>query len=442
MSKLNTKRPPIHTYEGAKAQHLNLRQQLRRSVMSCLLWEREFYEDGETIVDRLRSLVPKVEASKVAKIAVEARISMKLRHIPLLLAREMARYDPHKSYVADTLVCIIQRPDDLTEFLALYWKDGKEPLSAQVKKGLARAFTKFDEYSLAKYNRPSKIKLRDVLFLCHARPKNAEQEALWKRLVNNELKIPDTWEVALSAKDDISKKEKWERLLREDRLGALALLRNLRNMTQEAVSGDLIRDALVRMSVSRLLPFRFIAAARFVPSLEPVLERKMFDCVAELPKLFGKTVVLLDVSGSMVWKLSAKSTMTRSDVANGLGILLREVCEGVRVFSFSDDLIEVPARRGFALRDAIGRSQPHSGTYLGKALQTLAQLVQTEKLSLDRLIVLTDEQSYDTVPAPPKGVKAYMVNIASAVNGVGYGAWTHIDGWSEAIIRYIQEFEQ
>ena len=59
----------------------------------------------------------------------------------------------------------------------------------------------------------------------------------------------------------------------------------------------------------------------------------------------------------------------------------------------------------------------------------------------DRLIVVTDEQSHDTV-ADPRAGKAYMVNVASARNGVGYGRWTHIDGFSEAVLGFIREHER
>jgi hypothetical protein len=59
---------------------------------------------------------------------------------------------------------------------------------------------------------------------------------------------------------------------------------------------------------------------------------------------------------------------------------------------------------------------------------------------VDRLIVITDEQSHDRVPVPKHG-RGYVVNVASYRNGVGYGAWTHIDGWSEAIIEYIRSVE-
>jgi hypothetical protein len=121
-------------------------------------------------------------------------------------------------------------------------------------------------------------------------------------------------------------------------------------------------------------------------------------------------------------------------------VLLREIAEKVGVFSFSDNLVEVPARRGLALRDAIDASQRHNGTYLGNAVEELnrrAERNPTERY--DRLIVITDEQSHDSVPKP-KGT-GYVINVASYKNGVGYGAWVHIDGWSESVIEYIRALE-
>jgi hypothetical protein len=135
----------------------------------------------------------------------------------------------------------------------------------------------------------------------------------------------------------------------------------------------------------------------------------------------------------MIAALSRRSEMQRTDAAYGLAVLLREIGERVSVYSFSDRLVEVPARRGFALRDAIDQSQPHSSTQLGKAVE------QLNRERYDRLIVITDEQAHDSVPKP-RG-KGYVVNVASYKNGVGYGAWTHIDGWSEAVVEYIRALE-
>src|SRR5215471_13380891 len=190
------------THEGAPARHISPELQLRRSMLACMLWEDQFYEDGVAIAGRIRELVAQIPAEKVAALAVEAREKMKLRHAPLLLVREMARLKTHRHLVAETLARVIQRADELAEFVALYWSEGKQPLSAQVKKGLASAFTKFDEYALAKYNRAAPVKLRDVLFLCHAKPLDQAQADLWKRLVDGELATPDTWEVSLSAGAD------------------------------------------------------------------------------------------------------------------------------------------------------------------------------------------------------------------------------------------------
>jgi hypothetical protein len=420
----------VRTHEGAPARHITPELQLRRSVLACMLWEDQFYEDGVAIAGRIRELVAQVPAEKVAALAVEAREKMKLRHAPLLLVREMARLQTHRHLVAETLARVIQRADELAEFVALYWSEGKQPLSAQVKKGLAAAFTKFDEYALAKYNRANPVKLRDVLFLSHAKPLDEAQAAVWKRLVDGELATPDTWEVALSAGAD--KREVWERMLREHKLGSLALLRNLRNMADVKVEESLIRGGLAGMKTERVLPFRFIAAARYAPQWEPELEQAMFKSLEGQPRLPGKTVLLVDVSGSMDAPLSSRAEMRRNDAGYGLAVLLREIAEKVSIYSFSDNLVRVPNRSGFALRDAINASQPHNGTYLGKAVSGIEE-------NYDRLIVITDEQAHDTVPNPR--ARGYVVNVASYKNGVGYGKWVHIDGWSEAIIEYIRAAE-
>jgi 60 kDa SS-A/Ro ribonucleoprotein len=440
--KLNTPSAPVLNHEGIRAKRINPEQQLRRSVMACMLWESEFYEDGQSIAARISDIIKLVRPEAVAAIAVEAREKMKLRHVPLLLVREMARLPTHRAHVAETLARVIQRPDELAEFLAIYWKEKKQPLSAQVKRGLAAAFTKFDAFSLAKYNRDGAIKLRDVLFLCHAKAETPEQDATWKQLIAGTLPTPDTWEVALSAATGTTEEEKaaakkavWVRLLSENKLGALALLRNLRNMEKVKVEDEAIRRALTDIKTERVLPFRFIAAARHAPRFEPELESGMFKCLQGREKLPGKTVLLIDTSPSMSGKISDKSELSRADAAFGLAVLLRELCAQVEIVAFSKITGLVPPRRGFALADAIRQAVPSDGTLLGNAVRAVSG-------KYDRLITITDEESQDAVCDPDTGKQAYLVNVASSKNGVGYGAWTHIDGWSEAVVDYIQAHEE
>lgn len=420
----------VQTHGGVQAYpHLKPLQQLRRSVLSCLLWEDEFYEDGQEIAERIQATAALVTPQELAALATEARSTHNLRHVPLILLKALAKRGGR--IVGDTIAETIQRADELSEFLSIYWAPEKQKLSKQVKLGLARAFRKFSEYNLAKYDRKNAVRLRDVLFLCHAKPKDEAQAALWKRLVDNQLQTPDTWEVALSAGAD--KKATFERLLAEGQLGYLALLRNLRNMAQANCDMNLVRDAiLARKGAQKVFPFRYIAAARACPQLEPVLDQALSECIAELPELPGSTFVLVDVSGSMDHPLSGKSDMTRIDAAAALASIAHGA---LRVFTFSQALVEVPPRRGMAGVDAIHKSQPHSNTQLAGAVAAL------NKIPHDRLIVITDEQATDASVPEPIAKRAYMINVASNKNGVGYGKWTHLDGFSEGVLRYIHAIE-
>lgn len=422
--------PVKRTYEGAKASHISSEEELKRALMSCLLWENTFYESGQSIADRIKSLSVNVSGDKLSELVIYTREKMKLRHAPLWLCVSMAE---QRKLKAETLCNVIQRPDELTEFLALYWKDGKKSIPKQVKKGLGMAFNKFNEYGFAKYDRDNAVKLRDVLFMVHPKAKDNEQQELFNKIVNRTLKTPDTWETNLSAGED--KKITWERLLRENKLGGMALLRNLRNMGNVGVDENLIKGAISEMNTSRILPFRFISAAKYYPRLEDKLEVKMLQAFSG-EKLSGKTVLLLDVSGSMCGDtISSKSDLTPLDCACGLAILAREMCEDISIYTFSNDTVMLPPRRGFALRDLIN-SQEHGATYMGDSIK----LVNNHE-KYDRIIVLTDEQSHDSVGGH-EGKYGYIINVAQYKNGVSYGPYVHISGWSEKVIQYVGEYEK
>ena len=441
------KRGPIFTHEGGRAVRITSEQQLRRSVLSCLLFEREFYEDGQAIADRIVATAKLVSPAKVAALAREARGQFNLRHVPLLLLSVLAE-TAQGSLVSDAIADVCQRADEPGELLAIHakrlGKPIKQAMTHAMRKGIGRALSRFDEYQLGKYNRDAQVKLRDVLFLSHAKPANDDQADLWRRLALKRLATPDTWEVELSA--GVDKRETFERLIREGKLGYLALLRNLRSMMSAGCDPGLVRDAIVaRKGAHRILPFRYVAAARACPQMEPAIDQALSKAISEMAPLSGRTVVLVDVSASMDEKLSAKSDLTRMDAAAALASVIHG---DLRVFTFSAGgimrwgdrqtkpvLVEVPPRRGMAGIDAVIKSQEHGGTLLGKAI------AEANAIPHDRLIVITDEQSSDPVPAS-MAERAYMINVASARNGVGYGPWVHIDGFSEAVLRFIVEHER
>ena len=94
----------------------------------------------------------------------------------------------------------------------------------------------------------------------------------------------------------------------------------------------------------------------------------------------------------------------------------------------------MPAYAGLALVKTIKDSMPHGSTNLGAAVRHL------NSMALDRLIVITDEQSHDRVPNS-SAARAYMINVASNKHGVGYGPWVHVDGWSDRVLDFVRELE-
>jgi hypothetical protein len=426
------------THEGGMAGRQTPLMELTRAVSTCLLWENTFYEKGSDMAQRIAELCDHVSLEEIAALAVTARGDLKLRHVPLFLLLQMIRINSatkaKSPLVARTIAGVIQRADEMPELLSLYWRDGKRPLAASLKRGLAQAFPKFSAFQLAKWNRDAVVKLRDVLFLARPKSTSDEQAAIWKQLAEGTLEAPDTWEVALSAGAD--KKATWERLLREDKLGYMALLMNLRNMAPAQVEPGLVEQALRAGAVnSRALPFRFLTAAKHAPQFAGALSDAMVASVTE--RIPGRTLLVIDVSGSMDGALSAKSQTTRLDAAGALAVLLREMTPECRVFTFSQMLAEVQNWRGLPLVEGIVRSQAHGGTYLGAALEKLKTVVPTA----DRLIVVTDEQAHDRL-IPGWGQWNYLINVGPYKPGLDIsGGWTRITGWSERVVEWMRQEE-
>lgn len=421
------------THEGGCADaHQRPLLELERAVSTCLLFEDTFYEAGSDLANRIAALCKQVTPNKVATLAVKTRTDLKLRHVPLFLCVQLAKMKAGR-LLAETIEAVVQRPDEMSELLALYWRDGRKPLAAQLKKGLARAFRKFTAYHLAKWNRDAAVKLRDVLFLVHAKPKDAEQAALWKQLVDGTLAAPDTWEVALSSGHD--KAATWTRLLKEKRLGYMALLMNLRNIAEAGVQQELVEQALRSGAAgSKALPFRFVSAYKHAPMYAQALSDSMEQAVTgELP---GKTAIVLDVSGSMDETISRKGTLLRYEAAAALAILVRGMARQCRIFVYSTDCVEVANLRGLGVLDAV---RQHVGG--GTNTQLAVQSVNAAFPDMERMILLTDEQAHDGLCAPV-AKQAYLINVAPYKPGLELGGkWVRINGWSERVVEWIVAHE-
>lgn len=445
---MRTNTPTRHaarTHEGGRADpHVAPLDELRRLVMTCLLFERSFYSSGLDLAERIAELVHMVQPREAVEVAIEARNQMRLRHVGLWVLRHVLNH-PHRvpaagAMIVDAFQQVIRRPDELGEFMAMYESSGGNTarMPSVAKRGIASALQQFDEYQLAKWDRAAKWRIRDVIRMAHPRPKNTEQSDLWRRATRGELATPDTWEVALSSGAD--KRATWERLIAGKRLGQMALLMNVRNMVAAGVRPEVIGQAILDRSgpAGVALPFRYLTAARHAPALAADLSRAMLASIPRHPQWPAGTVVLVDVSGSMAARLSGRSETTRMDAAAGVAVLIRHRSAAPRILTFSNHLVEVPNHEGIPLAAAILQSQPHIGTALVQSIQAAMGQIP----GATRMVVITDEQAMwyaGTMPPPPPG-GGVIVNVAPERPAlpVTQAGWLRVNGFSDRVVEYIE----
>ena len=458
MSKLNTKQKPAYTENsvGTTVRKITVHQELIRAVSACMLWEDTFYLDGSLAADKIRELVAESDPEFVAALASLVRSSMNIRHTPLLMLVELAKLGRLK---ARHVYEVISRPDELAEILAIYWKDGKSPLSNQLKRGIADAFTKFSAYQFSKYKGENKnISLRDVMFLVHPKPLSAQQAVVFEKLANSTLQAPDTWEVALSSGED--KYSTFVRLLQSNGLGALAFLRNLRNMQNAGVPLQLVAEYANRVDLSKVLPYRLLAAAKHVidPLWKDVVYSMFHRAGLSQARLPGHTVIVVDASGSMNEGISAQSGLTRWDAAMALSLTALVRCEKATVYltAGSDYRREHATQRLVDLPGNISgivAQMEHTAPELGGGGIFLIQCMDYVKqdlqdLPVDRVIVITDEQDtggrgFDPAKAvrlAPRGHN-YILNVGTYANGINSNKWFTISGVSAAAVDFIHLHE-
>lgn len=425
---------------------------LRRVVLANLLWEDNAYVDGESVAKAIERLIPLCKPEDVAALAEEARLVQKLRHTPLFMAALMCKHEGTRPYVKEVLPRIITRADMLTDFLALYWGKKRTPIAKCAKIGLAEAFHNFNEYKFAKYDRDGAIKLRDVMFLVHPKPRNDKEEQLFAKIASRTLDVPETWETMLSAGKD--KKATFTYLIEEGKIGGLAMLRNLRNMREAGVDRKVIEKGLSELKSSMLLPMNFLQAADNNPEFKRQIEDAMIESYKSLPKLPGRTLFIVDVSGSMTCPYSSKSKYDRLDAAAAMAMLAANQCEDFELVCTAGNdhtcvhkttHIKYPSK-GFDIIDQIKKSRDIVGGGGIFTRQCLEWCKENVSPWFDRIIVFSDSQDCDRFnDAPPKpfGKYNYIVDVSSERRGINYrGCWTaEVSGFSEHFLTFIAGYE-
>jgi len=303
------------------------------SVMVTAMLEDQYYRTAESTMKRVQSLIGMIPDKKfVAQAAVYARKEFGMRSISHFAAAQLAKSVDAKGtpWIRNFYNQVVVRPDDMAEIISAI---GKSPLPNALKRGFADRIVKFDEYQLAKYALKGKsINMVDVVRLVHPKPTVAIT-----KLIKGELDAPETWEVKLTQAGqnsttenlEANKAEAWKSLLINRKLGYMALVKNLRNIEEllsnddeaiDLVCGQLTNEKLV--ASSKLFPFRFYTAIRectaisgFNRKILAALNTAMELSVSNVPKFDGKTLIILDISGSMTIPLSRKGSINCIDAA-------------------------------------------------------------------------------------------------------------------------------
>ncbi|MFI8188150.1 TROVE domain-containing protein [Streptomyces sp. NPDC085946] len=493
----------LRTHEGGRGRERDARSELFLLAVSHAVSQDTFYETGDDRDDRFARLVRELavaDPSWTAGLLGWLRGEGNLRTASLVGAAEYvkARLDagatggPANRQVVDS---VLQRPDEPGELLAYWTARHGRGLPKPVKRGIADAVRRlYTGKALLKYDTASKgYRFGDVLNLVHAAP---DPDKPWQgelfRYALDRRHHPDTavppasdrvltahralmalpveerravvtsedgarrlagagmtWEMLAGWLQGPMDRAAWEAVIPS--MGAMALVRNLRNFDQAGVSDEVAERVAARIgdpeqvARSRQFPFRYLAAYRHAPSLRWAypLEKALGHSLANVPALPGRTLVLVDRSGSMFYsRLSDRSELTRADAAAVFGTAVALRAADADLVEFGSTSRPVRFRRGESVLKVLDRFGDLGGTDTTEA-------VRRHYRAHDRVLIVTDEQyAYhrhgDPTEQVPAGVPVYTWNLAGHRAGhgpSGTGNRHTFGGLSDAAFRMVPLIE-
>lgn len=450
---------------GHVAYSMNPKEQLMSAVVTTMFGEKKYYGSTDNDIVQLAAGLCETDPEFVSKLACYTRNVFHMRSVSHVLTAVIAR--EASAFTRQTIRGVVERPDDITEIMACYKTMYGKPFPNAMKKGMAEVIQNFDEYQIAKYNGGSKnVKFRDVLRITHPHPKSKEVEELFRKILNDTLETPYTWETELSARGN--KKEVWEELISSGRVGYMALLRNLRNIAQSGADLTPVLAVLsdpIQVKRSKQLPFRFFSAYRtlekerlMTADIHRALESAINASVDNMEKIEGRTLIAVDISGSMGWNISANSDIRCSDIASLLGAMANKLCEDATVCYFdaaygnySGYRIANYGKYDSVLDIALKNSFAGGGTDLFLPMEYALKVDKGKYFKpFDRIIYFSDNECNRGLSITVQTIveqyrRKYNRNFwVHGVDLQGYGTqqfcgerFNLIAGWSERVLSFI-----
>lgn len=444
---------------GHAAYKMRDKEKLVTQVLTSFFNESKFYGDNSAEMQETIKRVIKADPKFVANLAVFARREFNMRSVSHILTAYLAHEVEGKPYAREVIKAVSLRGDDVTEIMACYLSMFGKPVPNSMKKGISDVMQGFDEYTLAKYKGNGKgVKMRDLLCLCRPTPKTETQSDMWKRLLNNELEIPYTWETELSAHGNNA--ETWEKLIDSGKVGYMALLRNLRNILNANPSNvNKVLETIEnpeRVKKSKQLPFRFLSAYKELKDVGgsrvfDALENAVESSIENMPKLSGTTVIAVDTSGSMGNFISAKSKVTCGEIGMLLGLIANKICENSYFYTFDTRITKHSISHRKGILEGASKHCTGGGTYMHLPFDMMI----SENVKADRVIVLSDNQCNGGWSKPVQtladkyrrttgnDIWVHAIDLQGYGTQQFHGAKTNvIAGWSEKVFDFIRLAEQ
>lgn len=457
------------TFNGGQGFTRTAQSELFLLAVSLFAGEDTFYETADTRLARFTSSVRQLAVTDpqfVADLLTWLRREGNIRTAAIIGAAEFVsarlaagvQDAPEHARGLSRIVVdsVIVRADEAAEMIAYWTRTHGRRLPMPIKRGVADAVTRlYSERNYLKWDSQSAgVRMADVVELVHPTPKAPWQDALFSYMLDMrhhpaDAVLPEslgmlraraeltelakanprvlldpaaleaagmTWENALSmAGNRLDKAALWTAIIPS--MGYMALLRNLRNFDEAGVNpaqarmvADRLRDP-DEVARSRQFPFRFLSAYRNAPSLRwsQPLDEAMTASLANVPRLPGRTLVLVDCSGSMGFRVSSHSTVAGQDQASVFGASLALAAESADLVKFGSGSQVIPMRRGDSLLTVIQRIGGGMG-----GTET-ARAVRDHFRGHDRVVIVTDEQANrDFRPVGeslPETVPLHVINI-------------------------------
>lgn len=499
--------PSGKTYGGHPGYSRDVKSELFLLAVSNFVSEDTFYEKSGDRDNRYATLVRQAtieDPEWTASLLKWLRSDGNMRSASIVGAAEYAkaRRDAGLPGVRKVVDSVLLRADEPGEFVAYWFANFGKTFGGGVQRGVADAMLRLgNEANFLKYGEGKGYTWDRLLNLAHPgeqRRSNQKIRGQWqhdlfahiiKSRYEQGTEIPEslttltrrqalmklpvderraaleplrlkeagmTWEALAGWLQGPMDAEAWEAII--PNMGIMALIRNLRNFDEAGINEEAAKAVCLKIADpeivarSRQLPYRWLAAYQNSHSdrWKVPLGMAIDAAVHNIPKLPGRTLILVDTSASMSsMGYSAKSKMTPVQSAALFGVALAHKCgsKNVDLHGYADGTFAFPVRTGGSVLNEVAKFANSIGK-VGHGTQTAASLRATCK-GHDRVVILTDEQAFsggwhgnvsDQVPA---NIPIYAFNLQGYEKGMlpGNANRHQMGGVTDSTFRMIPQLE-